>query len=91
MTTLLFNTDSGRETGHAMATARGNIETEVNNLKTRVSSLVGAEWQGQAALQFQGEFDTWANQLQTYLETLSNLHSRLETEIQNWEAVASQF
>jgi WXG100 family type VII secretion target len=91
MTTLHFNTAAGRDTAAAMVTARNNIEGDLNNLRTRVSSLVGSEWQGQAAIQFQNEFDTWATQLLTYIETLTNLQTRLDGEIQNWEAVASKF
>lgn len=91
MATLHFNTDAGRETISAMATASGNIENELTTLKSRVSSLVGSEWQGQSSQQFQDEFTTWANQLHSFLETLSTLQGRLNTEIQNWEAIASQF
>ncbi len=91
MATLHFNTDFGRETAAALATANSNIESELTSLKSRVSSLVGTEWQGQSALQFQDEFTTWANQLQSFAETLITLQERLNTEIQNWEAIASQF
>ena len=91
MATLHFNTDVGRETVAAIAAANSNIESELNNLKSRVSTLVGAEWQGQSALQFQDEFMTWSSQLHSFMETLTTLQERLNTEIQNWEAIASQF
>jgi WXG100 family type VII secretion target len=90
MTTLHFNTDTGRQTATALGTARGNIESELANMASRVNAMVGTEWQGQSALQFQNEFETWAVQLRSQLETLSNLQDRLNAEIANWEAVASQ-
>jgi len=91
MATLHFNTDAGRQTADALAAAHSNIESELNSLKSRVASLVGSEWQGQSSQQFQEEFTNWSNQLQVFLETLITLQARLNTEIQNWEAIASQF
>lgn len=90
MTTLHFNTDAGRQTANALGTARGNIEGELTNIQNRINSLIGADWQGQSASQFQSEFETWANQLRNQLETLTNLQNRLNSEITNWETVASQ-
>ncbi len=91
MTTLHFNTDAGRETAAALGTTRDNIEAEVNALIGRVNSLVGSEWQGNSAMVFQGEMEGWANQLRTQLGALSDLQSRLNTEISSWEATAQGF
>lgn len=91
MSTLHFNTEAGRQMAAALATARGNVETELNSLNGRIGSFVGAEWQGQAAMQFQMEFETWANNLRTQLQTLSDLQNRLNAEIAAWEQVGSSF
>ncbi len=91
MTTLHFNTDAGRETATALGTTRENLEAEVTALVNRVNGLVGSEWQGNSAVVFQGEMEAWGNQLRSQLGALSDLQSRLNTEISNWEATAANF
>ncbi len=90
MTTLHFNTDAGRQAASMMGNCRSNVEAEINNLKSYVNSLVPGDWQGNSAVQFQNEFQTWEGQLRTYLDALSNLQNRLNSEIAAWEATAAQ-
>ena len=88
MATLHFDTDAGRMTAQTITTSKGNIETELTNLRNRMNSMVGAEWIAPAANQFQGEFENWANQLTQTLQALETLRTRLDQEIAEWEAAA---
>lgn len=88
MTTLHFDTEAGRMTVNTINTCKANVESELNTLRSRVSSMVGSEWISNSATIFQGEFDTWANQLTQTLQTLETLRARLDQEIAEWEATA---
>jgi WXG100 family type VII secretion target len=89
MATLHFDTDAGRNTSSTISASSNNIQSELSNLRSRVSSMVGGEWQGNSANQFEGEFQNWAQQLQTTLNTLDELKMKLDREIQEWETAAS--
>lgn len=89
MTTLHFNTDAGHQTVQALINARDSLQAELNNVNSHVNTLVGTDWQGQSAQQFQREFEQWANQLRTHLVTLDTLQQRLNSEITSWIDVAS--
>jgi WXG100 family type VII secretion target len=88
MATLHFDTDAGRMTAQTLTASKSNIETELNNLRNRVSSMVGSEWISPAANQFQSEFETWSGQLTQTLQSLESLRIRLDQEIVEWEAAA---
>lgn len=88
MTTLHFDTGAGQTTVTAISTCRANIETELTNLRSRVTGMVGADWISNSATIFQGEFDTWASQVTQTLQALDTLRTRLEQEIAEWENAA---
>lgn len=90
MTTLHFNTDAGRNTAAMLNSTRGNIEGEIMRIRSTVNSLVGSDWQGASAMQFQDEMMTWINQINQVLGTLDVLKAKLETEIVDWEQTGSQ-
>lgn len=91
MATLHFDTDAGRMTATTITTSKGNIETELANLRNRMSGMIGTEWIAPAATQFQSEFETWAGQLTQTLQALETLRMRLDQEIAEWEAAAQGF
>lgn len=88
MATLHFDTDAGRMTAQTIVASKTNIEAELQNLRSRVNSMVGAEWISPAANQFQGEFETWTSQLVQTLQALETLKLRLDQEIVEWETAA---
>lgn len=90
MATLKFNLDEGRSTSTAIQTCVTQVGNELNSLKNRVSSMIGSEWQSNSANQFQTEFQSWEQQLQTLLTDLGDLRTRLDQEIVEWEEVASR-
>ncbi len=91
MAQLTFNTDEGRTTSTLISTTSGNLSTELTNLRNNINSLVGSAWVGNSATLFQGEFDTWASDVQRIITELENLKSRLDNEIVEWENTAASF
>lgn len=91
MATLHFDTDAGRMTAQTITTSKSNIETELQNLRNRMRSMVGSEWIAPAATTFQGEFEAWAGQLTQTLQALETLKLRLDQEIVEWETAAQGF
>ena len=91
MATLHFDTEAGKMTAQTIIASKGNIETELQNLRNRVNGMVGAEWIAPAATTFQGEFETWAGQLTQTLQALETLKVRLDQEIVEWETAAQGF
>ena len=73
-----------------MCQAHSDIMSALNGLNNSVSALQG-EWVGNAATQFQGEYQQWRAALNNALETLEMLTHRLENEINEWEAADSRF
>ena len=88
MATLHFDTDAGRMTANTIQTASSNLQTEMGNLSNRVNSMVGSEWIGNSASQFQSEFQTWSEQLRNAITQLDTLKQRLDREITEWETAA---
>lgn len=90
MATLKMNIEEARSTSQAIQTSVGQVETELGTLKNRVTSMVGSEWISAAANQFGTEFQTWETQLKALLTQMTELRQRLETEIAQWEEMASR-
>ena len=90
MSTLKMNVPEARSTSSGIQSAVSQLRTELNSLKNRVTSMVGSEWQSQAANQFQQEFTTWEQQIMTLLTNMEELRNRLDREIAQWEEVAAR-
>lgn len=90
MTTLKMNVPEARSTSSNIQTAVSQLRTELGSLKNRVTSMVGSEWQSNAANQFQQEFQTWEQQVTTLLTNMEELRDRLDREIAQWEEVAAR-
>ncbi len=88
--TLHLEPDVARATVKQMKTNAEEIQNLTKQLQTQINDFVGTNWQGNAAVQFQTEFDTWFQKVTQETGELSTLSDTLEKEIQNWEAAASQ-
>lgn len=88
MTTLHFDTDAGRVTSSQIGNGVNELQGQLNALSQRVNGMVGSEWIGNSATQFQGEFQNWAQQLQNCMQQLETLRQRLDREIAEWEQAA---
>ena len=89
MATLHFDTDAGRSTVSQLNVSSNELQSQLNTLSQRVNGMVGSEWIGNSANQFQSEFQNWSQQLQQVMQNLETLRQRLETEIADWEQEAS--
>lgn len=89
MATLHFDTDAGRSTVSQITVSTNELQGQLNTLSQRINSMVGSEWIGNSASQFQSEFQNWAQQLQQVTQNLETLRQRLEIEISEWEQAAS--
>ena len=89
MATLHFETDAGRSTVSQINVSTNELQSQLNTLGQRINSMVGSEWIGNSANQFQSEFQNWSQQLQQVMQNLETLRQRLETEIADWEQAAS--
>ncbi len=88
MATLHFDTDAGRSTSTQIRNACNDLNQQMNTLSQRVNSMVGSEWIGNSANQFQGEYQNWSQQLQNCIQQLEGLQQRLDREIADWEQAA---
>lgn len=91
MSNLRMNTEAARNVVNNLSRASETIEGELNNLRGQIGNLVGSEWQGQSANQFQEEFQRLDQSIQSILGSLDNLQTQLNYEISAWENVAGGF
>ena len=88
--TLHLDTGIANSTVTTMKDNATQIEDLTKQLQAKINDFVGSSWQGNAAVQFQTEFDTWFQKVSADASELSTLADKLSTEIQNWEAAAAQ-
>jgi len=91
MAILHFDTDAGTNTVTQLNNCTAQMRNELNSLRTRVNNLVGSEWQGNSATDFQQEVQSWSQRLETSLTDLETLRQKLDREIQEWIQVAQTF
>ncbi|MCB0214196.1 MAG: WXG100 family type VII secretion target [Anaerolineae bacterium] len=89
MTTLHFDTDAGRTASSSLANACNNFDSELINLTKQVNNLVGSEWMGNSATQFQNQFQGWSHKMRLLISELESMRQQLDQEIAEWEAAAS--
>ncbi len=88
MPTIRMNTDQARSTAGRMRSSSQELQAALNSASNAVSAML-AEWEGNSATQFQGEYDQWRSALNQAIQALDALTNRLESEIAEWEATAS--
>ena len=56
------------------------------------STVTGLQstWMGTSATEFQGLYDQWKSSMNTMLESLNTMSTRLQSEITEWETMASK-
>ncbi len=59
-------------------------------LTGQINQTVGSAWIGSAASEFQQGYETLRSQLNQQLETLGQLATALNTEISQWQEMASR-
>ena len=87
--TLHLEVSVATSTSQTMKNNATEIEEKVKLLQTQINDFVGTHWMGNAAVQFQTEFDTWFSKALAEAGELKELTGRLDREIANWQEAAS--
>ena len=89
MATLHMDTESVRLVSNQMAKAVEALQETLLSLDKDVSRL-GGVWMGNSANEFRRSFLEWSHHAKRIIEDLERLKNRLESEIAEWESMASK-
>jgi WXG100 family type VII secretion target len=90
MATLKLDTDLARHVHSTMASTYGEFRNNVNTVNASARNLLEGNWEGNSAIEFRDQFDSWYQQVNTNLQMLQELADRLNREIGEWEAAAQR-
>lgn len=89
MTTLHMEVETARNAQSTMANTYQQLTSLIQSMTSTVNSLQSA-WMGNSATEFFGVYDQWRSNMNTTLENLNQMASKLQAEINEWEQVASR-
>ncbi len=90
MPTLHMETEIARKTQGTIVTTKQEVAGNLQRMSNGVDEL-RSNWQGNSASQFFQEYDQFRNALNSMLDTLAQMGSHLQNEIEEWEQVAARF
>jgi WXG100 family type VII secretion target len=90
MTTLHMDVESARSTQANIKSTHDQVLSEVGTITSAVQGMVGSVWLGNSATEFLNEYENWRSSMNTMLEALNTLGNRLQSEIAEWETMASK-
>jgi WXG100 family type VII secretion target len=89
MATLHMEVETARSTQNTMTNTHAQLTSMVQSMNNAVNGLQPA-WLGNSATEFFGEYDQWRGTTTQLLEALNTLTTRLNSEISEWESMASR-
>lgn len=89
MTTLHMEVEAAMTTQRKMAETHAQLMGLVQNMSSSVGSLQPS-WLGNSATEFFAMYEQWRTSSTQLLESLEVMSTRLQTEIQEWETMASK-
>ena len=89
MPTLHMDVETARSAQSNMTNTQQQLSSLLQSMTSQVNGLQPA-WQGNSATEFFGLYDQWRSNMNTALENLNNMSTRLQAEITEWEQVASK-
>jgi len=89
MATLHMEVETARSTQSNMTNTHSQLMSMVQSMTSAVNGLQPA-WMGNSATEFFGEYEQWKSSMTTMLENLQTLSTRLQSEITEWESMASK-
>lgn len=89
MATLHMETETARNTQSTLNNSHQQIMSMIQSLNNSVNGLQPA-WIGNSATEFYGTFDQWRSQVNTLMDQLQTLSTRLQAEINEWEAMSQK-
>jgi WXG100 family type VII secretion target len=84
-----METDTARSTQNNLVNTHQQLTSMVQSMTSAVNGLQPA-WLGNSASEFYGVYDQWRTQMNSMLEQLQTLSSRLQTEITEWESMSQK-
>lgn len=89
MATLHMEVESARGTQNTMNNTHAQLLSLMQSMTSSVNGLQPA-WLGNSATEFFGEYEQMKTSMNTLLENLQVLTTRLGNEITEWESMASK-
>lgn len=89
MTTLHMEVETARSTQNTMANTYQQLSSLVQSMTSAVNGLQSA-WMGNSATEFFQLYEQWRSSMNTVLENLNTMTTKLQAEINEWEQVASK-
>jgi WXG100 family type VII secretion target len=89
MTTLHMEVESARNTHSSMSNTYQQLQSLLQSMTSAVNGLQPA-WLGNSATEFFGLYDQWKSNMNTTLENLNTMNTKLQAEINEWEQMASK-
>ncbi|PIV26105.1 MAG: hypothetical protein COS37_08120 [Anaerolineae bacterium CG03_land_8_20_14_0_80_58_20] len=89
MATLHMEVETARGTQNSMTNTQAQLTSMLQSMTSSVNGLQPA-WLGNSATEFFGEYEQWKSSMTTLLENLQLLGTRLNSEITEWESMASK-
>ncbi len=89
MTTLHMEVEIAESAKSKMDNTYSSLTELMSALNTSVSSLQ-TSWQGNSAGEFQQVYDSWKSNMNTTMQNLQQMATRLQSEITEWKNMAEK-
>jgi len=89
MTTLHMVVETARSTQNNINNTHSQFTSMLQSMSSSVSGLQ-SDWMGNSATEFFGEYEQWRSTMNSMIESLGTLNTRLGNEISEWEAAAAK-
>jgi WXG100 family type VII secretion target len=89
MTTLHMEVETARNAQTNMANTFQQLTSLLQSMTSTVNGLQPA-WMGNSATEFFNLYDQWKSNMNSTLENLNQMSTRLQSEINEWEQMANK-
>ena len=89
MATLHMEVETARSTYNSMNNTYQQLTSLMQSMTSSVNGLQPA-WMGNSATEFFGLYDQWLGSTTQLLDQLNQMQARLQSEINEWEQMASK-
>lgn len=89
MSTLHMEVETARSAQSTIANTQQQLLAMLQSMTSTVNGLQPA-WMGNSAQEFFANYEQWRGSMNSLLDQLATLASRLQNEINEWEAMASK-
>lgn len=89
MATLHMDVETARSTQSNMVNTHQQLASLLQSMTSAVNGLQSA-WMGNSATEFFNLYEQWRSNMNTTLENLNAMATKLQAEINEWEQMASK-